>query len=81
MALQTTTPRTRRSSTKPTRTPRSDANASLIDPDRRRALIAQAAYLRAECRGFEPGHEVEDWLAAEAEVDTALTINAAASDN
>lgn len=29
--------------------------------------IAHAAYLRAEKRGFAPGQEVEDWLAAEAE--------------
>lgn len=29
--------------------------------------IAHAAYLRAEKRGFTPGQEVEDWLAAEAE--------------
>jgi hypothetical protein len=27
--------------------------------------IAQAAYYRAESRGFAPGHELEDWLAAE----------------
>ena len=32
------------------------------------ASIAQRAYLRAERRGFEPGHEREDWLAAEAEL-------------
>jgi hypothetical protein len=31
----------------------------------REQLIAQEAYLRAERRGFEPGHEVEDWLEAE----------------
>jgi hypothetical protein len=31
-------------------------------------LIEKAAYLRAEQRGFESGHELEDWLAAEAEV-------------
>ena len=48
--------------------------APLIDPQRRRALIAEAAYFRAERRGFAPGHEAEDWLAAEAEVDTALTV-------
>jgi Protein of unknown function (DUF2934) len=30
--------------------------------------IAEAAYYRAERRGFEPGRETEDWLAAEAEV-------------
>lgn len=38
----------------------------------RRAMIELAAYLRAEARQFEPGHEVEDWLAAEAEVDKRL---------
>ena len=34
--------------------------------------IAEAAYLRAEQRGFEPGHEIEDWLAAEKEIDALL---------
>ena len=38
----------------------------------RRALIAKAAYLKAERRGFAPGHELEDWLAAENEVDQRL---------
>jgi len=31
----------------------------------RRIMIEREAYLRAERRGFEPGHELEDWLAAE----------------
>jgi hypothetical protein len=35
-------------------------------------MIAEAAYLRAERRGFAPGSEAEDWLAAEAEVDVLL---------
>lgn len=30
--------------------------------------VAKCAYYKAEARGFEPGHELEDWLAAEAEV-------------
>lgn len=34
----------------------------------RRAMVAEAAYFRAERRGFVPGHELEDWLAAESEV-------------
>jgi len=55
--------------------------AALIDPQRRRALIAEAAYFRAERRGFESGHEAEDWLAAEVEVDTALTIGVSPSNN
>jgi hypothetical protein len=31
-------------------------------------MIAERAYYRAEKRGFAPGHELEDWLAAEREV-------------
>lgn len=54
--------------------PKRSSGAALIDPERRRALIAEAAYFRAERRGFTPGHEAEDWLAAEVEVDTALTV-------
>lgn len=30
--------------------------------------IRRLAYLMSERRGFEPGHETEDWLAAEREV-------------
>ena len=31
-------------------------------------LIAQAAYYRAEKRGFTPGLEADDWLQAETEI-------------
>jgi len=41
-------------------------------PKPREALIAEAAYFRAQRRGFAPGHEEEDWLAAEAEVDRRI---------
>ena len=43
-----------------------------ISEDVRRGMIAEAAYLRAERRGFASGSEEEDWLAAEAEVDALL---------
>jgi hypothetical protein len=33
--------------------------------------IAEAAYYRAEKRGFTPGHEIEDWLEAEKEIKSA----------
>jgi hypothetical protein len=33
----------------------------------RQIQIAELAYFRALDRGFEPGHELEDWLEAEAE--------------
>ena len=42
--------------------------------DERRAMIAKAAYNRAERRNFEAGHALEDWLAAEAEVDHQLAM-------
>ena len=35
----------------------------------REARIAEAAYWRAERRGFSAGQELDDWLAAEREVD------------
>jgi hypothetical protein len=38
----------------------------------RHASIELAAYFRSESRGFAPGHEVEDWLAAEEDVDQRL---------
>lgn len=37
-------------------------------PEEIRRLIAEAAYYRALERGFEPGHELEDWIEAESEV-------------
>ncbi|HTV94633.1 MAG TPA: DUF2934 domain-containing protein [Steroidobacteraceae bacterium] len=43
-----------------------------ITDEQRRNMIATAAYYRAERRHFEPGHELEDWLAAEADVDQEL---------
>jgi hypothetical protein len=52
------------------------ATTRFVDPEQRAALIAEAAYFRAERRGFAPGHETEDWLAAEAEVDARLLQSA-----
>jgi hypothetical protein len=31
-------------------------------------LIQESAYFKAKARGFAPGHEVQDWIEAEAEV-------------
>jgi hypothetical protein len=36
----------------------------------REERIAMSAYWRAASRQFAPGHELDDWLAAEAEVDS-----------
>lgn len=32
------------------------------------ASVAELAYCKAEQRGFEPGHELDDWLEAEKEL-------------
>jgi hypothetical protein len=42
----------------------------------RDSRIAEAAYLRAQERGFAPGYELEDWLAAEREIDALLSSDA-----
>lgn len=43
-----------------------------IDAEIRSRMIADGAYYRAEARGFATGYELEDWLAAEAEVDRSI---------
>jgi hypothetical protein len=47
--------------------PRSNARAE-ASPEEIRRLIAEAAYYKAKQRGFQPGHELEDWVQAESEV-------------
>jgi hypothetical protein len=46
-----------------------------IDPVQRHAMIAEAAYYRAERRGFAPGQELRDWLEARDQVDAELTMD------
>lgn len=46
--------------------------AAAITPEQRYRLIAEAAYHRAQQRGFAAGGELQDWLEAEAEVDARL---------
>lgn len=53
--------------------PSSSASAA-VTAEARRAMIAEKAYLRAERRGFIPGNEDADWLAAEQEVDALLRV-------
>jgi hypothetical protein len=37
-------------------------------------MVSEAAYFFAERRGFEPGHELEDWIAAQEQVDAVLRL-------
>jgi hypothetical protein len=62
--------KTPRKTTK-TATPQPDSQAEArasAAPDDIRRLIAEAAYYKAKERGFQPGHELEDWVQAESEV-------------
>jgi hypothetical protein len=50
---------------------RKAATAELL-PEKSAELIAETAYYKAEGRGFAPGQELADWLAAEREVAAML---------
>jgi len=45
-------------------------NPILANPENQQEMIAESAYFRSEKRGFVEGDPMEDWLAAEAEINT-----------
>jgi DUF2934 family protein len=45
---------------------------SKVTPDERHRMIAEAAYHRAEQRGFTNGDPLQDWLEAEAQIEIQL---------
>lgn len=49
------------------------------DIEELRAAIAQAAYYKAEKRGFSPGYEEADWLEAENEIMSMIREKASSS--
>jgi hypothetical protein len=55
--------------------PSRDTRAELSPEDVYR-LIQETAYYKAKARGFAPGHEVQDWIEAEAEVRLRLESRA-----
>jgi len=57
--------------------PVSKAPASKLSPEEVYRLIQESAYFKAKARGFAPGHEVQDWIEAEAEVRRRLESRAA----
>jgi hypothetical protein len=48
------------------------APSSANDECPREQMIAEAAYFRAEQRGFVPGNEMSDWLQAEVDVEALV---------
>jgi hypothetical protein len=53
----------------------SEPRVGPVTDEQRRKLIAIAAYYLAEHRNFEPGHETEDWLAAERQVGLEILMS------
>lgn len=51
-----------------------ELNAAVCAADLHK-LIEEHAYCLAQGRGFAPGHELDDWLAAEREVHHALVLD------
>ena len=47
-------------------------NGTSVSPEERHQMIAEAAYYRAQQRGFRGGDPLQDWIEAEAEVATRL---------
>jgi len=45
-----------------------------VTPEQRYRMICDAAYFKAESRGFSAEHEVQDWLDAEAEINRLLGL-------
>jgi hypothetical protein len=54
--------------------PAAEAAAQKTDPATREAMIRLVAYRFYERRGLVGGHELEDWLEAEMEVDRQLAV-------
>jgi hypothetical protein len=48
------------------------ARNDLVPASLRYDMISQAAYFRAQSRGFSPGRDLEDWLEAEQEIDEII---------
>ncbi|MGZ8152978.1 MAG: DUF2934 domain-containing protein [Methylovulum sp.] len=62
-------------------TVKNEINSGLVEPGNtiyipdRNAKVAELAYYKAESRGFEPGHELEDWLEAETGISAVVKRN------
>jgi hypothetical protein len=58
-----------------------DVASEQLNSDGYHEQIRTVAYYRSELRGFEPGHELDDWLAAEQDVRYPLVERADADEN
>ena len=56
----------------PDSAPKEPSASMALSPQQRHNRIAEVAYYIAERRGFTPGSETEDWLAAESIIDAEI---------
>lgn len=58
--------------TKAAAKPKASTGKLNVTPEQRYMMICEAAYYRAERRGFSPESEIQDWLDAETEINRLL---------
>ena len=56
----------------PKRATKKASTAASVSAEQRKHYVEMAAFYIAERRGFAPGNPMDDWLAAEAEIDRLL---------
>jgi hypothetical protein len=78
MRAERTKPATSPSTKEPQAKAEPPSAARGVSNEERYRMIQEQAYALAEARGFEPGHEVDDWLAAERTIDERLANRARA---
>ena len=66
----TTKKRARKSTSSKKRLHPASAQDSSVPTEEKQHMVCEAAYYIAEQRGFSPGAELDDWLLAEAQIDT-----------
>lgn len=54
--------------------PKASKSNLSVTPEQRYIMICEAAYYRAERRGFSPENEIQDWLDAEIEINRLLGL-------
>lgn len=70
-AAKKTTEKTAAPAKKPA-APKKTASKMTVTLEQRYKMICDAAYFKAEKRGFSPENETQDWLDAEAEINKML---------
>lgn len=72
--MKSTSAKPRKAASVKTASPGGEPAQAVSNVEKVRQLIATAAYYRAQQRGFAAGHEQEDWLMAEQEINLSLSV-------